>query len=80
MLNFGKILLKFAIVSNIFQYFLSFSEFNDHYWPTKLLKSWSWVTFETKNCFELFFTAKLFLILPFSAFLYDLFINKARKG
>ena len=32
-LNFSKILLKFAIVFNFF----SFSEFNDHYWPTKLL-------------------------------------------
>ena len=30
MTNFSKILLKFAIVFKIFEYFLSFSEFNDH--------------------------------------------------
>ena len=29
-------LLKFAIFYEIFPYFLSFCEFNDHYWPTKL--------------------------------------------
>ena len=59
----------------------SFSEFNDHYWPTKLLKSRRWLldgTFETKNGFD-YFIAKLkafFLILPFSVLW---FINKVRK-
>ena len=55
-LIFSKSLWKFAIVSKIFQCFLSFSEFNDHYRPLKIYKSWRWVTwqnFQTKNGFLL---------------------------
>ena len=37
-------LLKFAIVFEIFDYFCSFLEFNDHYWPTRLSKSCRWFT------------------------------------
>ena len=78
-----KIFVEFAIVSKIFQY-LSFSEFNDHYWPTKLFLSRRWVTwqnFRYKNSFELFFTAKLktfvfnFAVLIF----FMIFFNKSRK-
>ena len=41
-LNFSKILLKFAF----FSISLSFSELNDHYWPTKLFKSQRWITWQ----------------------------------
>ena len=37
-LNLSKILLKFAIVFKFFKCLLSFSEFNDQYWPTKLFQ------------------------------------------
>ena len=57
-LNFGKILFKFANFSKCFQYFLSFSEFNDHYWPKN---------FETKKGFDFFF-AKLRICFNFSFF------------
>ena len=42
-LSFSKILSKFAIVFKIFE-FLSFSQFNYHYWPTKFFKFCRWVT------------------------------------
>ena len=62
-----------------------FSEFNDHYWPTKLFKSWRWVTwpnFRDKKWFWFFLlpSSKLFFNFNvFSFFLYDLFVNKVRK-
>ena len=75
-LNLSKILLKFAIVFKMFEYFLSFSEFNDHYWPTKLFRFCRWLFDRipvTKKGFD-FFTAKSgnfsFQILPFSFFFY----------
>ena len=46
---FGKILLKFVIVFQNFWIFLSFSEFNDHYWPTKLFKSCRWINWHNSK-------------------------------
>ena len=56
--NFSKILLKFAIVFKIFEFF-SFSEFNDHYWPTKLFKSCRWVTWQKSRDQKCFWTGSL---------------------
>ena len=76
-----------------FWLFYSFSEFNDHYWPTNVFKSCRWVTWPNardKECFEQFLHCKIwtffycilqcfasFLNIVF--FLFDLFTNKARK-
>ena len=83
--NFSKIMLKFAIVLRIFEYFLSFPEFHDHYWSTKFFGScwWdTWENFRDKNGFEHLFKVKYENFLKFSSFsfiLYDLIIMKARK-
>ena len=78
-------ILHFCIVLNMFD-FLSLSEFNNHYWPTKLFKSWRWghmTELQRQKMFlNIFFTAKCgnfsFEFCPF-IFLYDLFTNKSRK-
>ena len=73
-------MLKFAIVFKI-RHFLSFSEFNEHYWPTKFFKSRRWVSlqnFREKNGFEFFYCEAQNIFLPFSVFC-DLFTNNARK-
>ena len=41
---FIKILLKFANIFKNFWEFFYFSEFNYHYWSTKLFKSCRWIT------------------------------------
>ena len=77
-MNFCKILLKFAIFK-FFQYFLSFSEFNDHYWPKNFSSLGDGLldrTFETKNGLVAEFKTFNF---AFFSFLYDLFVNKIRK-
>ena len=69
-------------VPNFFIIF-SFSEFNDHYWPTKLCKSRRWVTWQNFRDKKILL---IFLLRSWKRFLkfcllqfYDLFINKVRK-
>ena len=82
-MNFSEIYLKFAIVFKVFEFFLSFSEFIDHYWPSMLFKPCRWVniTSETKIALDIFTgnLKALFLNLQYIAnfenisFLFDLF-------
>ena len=73
----GKSLLKFAIVFKTFQCFLSFSDFNDPYWPTKILSLGDGLldrTFYTKNGLN-FFTEKLktfFFNVAFFSFFFNM--------
>ena len=66
-------------------FYMSFSEFNDHYWTTKLFKSQRWVSWqnfwETKWFWSFLLRSwKLFFSFAFFGyFLYDLFIKKVKK-
>ena len=56
-----EFLKDFVRICKFFRYFLSFSEFNEHYWPTNFSKSRNGLldrTFETKIVLN-FFIAKL---------------------
>ena len=51
-------------------FFFVISEFNDHYWPTKVLEiGYLTELLRKKNDFELFTAKFCLLILPFSIFL-----------
>ena len=62
---------------------MSFSVFNDHYWPTRPCPGDGLLdrSYETKDGFEFFYCnlENLFIFAFFSSFLYDLFTNKTRK-
>ena len=81
-LNISKILLKFVIYSKFLN--VSFSEFNDHYWPTIVLEiSYLAELLRQKMVLEYFFTAKsgnLSFKFKFCSyqffFLFDLITNK----
>ena len=83
-LNLSKILFQFAIVSKICQNFLSFSEFNSHYWPTKFLGLENGLleqTFQTKIGFAFFYcnVENFFNFAFFQFFLNDLITNNGRE-
>ena len=76
------ILVRFVKICNFrfFEYFLSFSEFNDHYWPTKTFQvsemGYLIGLLETKNGSDFFIAEfKTFcLILPFSILFYMIYL------
>ena len=78
-----EIFLNLLLFPKFLNTFLPFSEFNNHYWPTKFWSLGNGIldkTFETKKGFGLFSAKLPFFILPSSVFfLYDLVTNKARK-
>ena len=76
-LNFSKILLKFAFFTKIYQYLLPFSTTIPGQQNFSILGDWLFHrTFETKKLFWTFFTAKLnfFWILPFAVLFYMIFL------